>query len=174
MGACAREDTDLGPSSMPWNNKVTAGLFLSARHFWAHPVPEISDPDARSWRSVVEPTLLSGRCILVVEDEPLISLDITRQLQDAGARVFVASHLDKALGLAENPDLAAGVLDFDLGKTDSSPVCRRLFERSIPFVFHSGRMYSAFRQWPRAPVVLKPASQSLIGAVAGLFRSAGK
>ena len=108
----------------------------------------------------------------MVEDQLLISLDITARLQDAGARVLSASHLDKALGLAECTDLAAGVLDFDLGKADSTPVCWKLVDRRIPFVFHSGRMYSAFRQWPRAPVILKPATQSLIGAVAGLFRSA--
>jgi CheY-like chemotaxis protein len=123
---------------------------------------------------VVETTLLADRCILVVEDEPLVSLDITARLQDAGARVLAASHLEKALGLAECPEVAAGVLDFDLGKEDSTLVCCKLVDRGIPFVFHSGRMYSAFRQWPSAPVILKPATQSLIGAVAGLFRSAAK
>jgi CheY-like chemotaxis protein len=122
----------------------------------------------------VDPTVLAGRCILVVEDEPLISLDITARLQDAGARVVSASRLEKALGLAECPDLAAGVLDFDLGQVDSTPVCWKLVDRRIPFVFHSGRMYSAFRRWPRAPVILKPATQSLIGAVAALFRSTSK
>jgi CheY-like chemotaxis protein len=118
----------------------------------------------------LEPTVLAGRCILVVEDEPLISLDIATRLQHAGARVLAASHLEKALELAECRDLAAGVLDFDLGKADSTPVCWKLVDRQIPFVFHSGRMYSAFQQWPSAPVVLKPATESLIGAVAGLFR----
>jgi DNA-binding response OmpR family regulator len=110
----------------------------------------------------------------VVEDEPLISLDIAARLQGAGARVVTASHLEKALGLAECTELAAGVLDFDLGKADSTPVCWKLVDRRIPFVFHSGRIYSAFRQWPRAPVILKPATQGLIAAVAGLFRSTQK
>ena len=104
----------------------------------------------------MEPTALAGRCILVVEDEPLIALDIAARLEVAGARVVSASHLEKALGLAECPELAAGVLDFDLGKTDSRPVCWKLVDRQIPFVFHSGRMYGAFRQWPGAPVILKP------------------
>jgi DNA-binding response OmpR family regulator len=71
----------------------------------------------------------------VVEDEPLISLDITERLQDVGARVVSAAHLEKALGLAEWPDLAAGVLDFDLGKADSTPVCWKLAERRIPSSF---------------------------------------
>ena len=120
---------------------------------------------------VVEPTVLAGRRILVVEDEPLISLDITARLQDAGASVVSASHLEKALELAEYPNLAAGVLDFDLGNVDSTPVCWKLVDRRIPFIFHSGRMHSAFQQWPSAPVVLKPATQSLVGAVAVLLRT---
>jgi CheY-like chemotaxis protein len=123
---------------------------------------------------VVETTLLADRCILVVEDEPLISLDITARLRDVGARVLAASHLEEALGLAECPEVAAGVLDFDLGKEDSTLVCWKLVDRGIPFVFHSGRMYSAFRQWPSAPVILKPTTQSLIGAVARLFSSAAE
>jgi hypothetical protein len=88
--------------------------------------------------------------------------------------VVSASRLEKALGLADCPELAAGVLDFDLGKVDSTPVCWKLVDRRIPFVFHSGRMYSAFRQWPSAPVILKPMTQSLIGAVAGLFPAAAE
>jgi len=66
---------------------------------------------------------LLGRSILVVEDEPLVCLDITRCLQDAGATVFAASHLDKALGLAGRSDLSAGVLDFDLNRADSTLIC---------------------------------------------------
>lgn len=94
----------------------------------------------------MQSTDLAGRSILVVEDEPLICLDLTRRLQGAGATVLAASHLDKALDLAETPGLSAGVLDFDLGNADTTPVCWRLVDRRIPFVFHSGRIYSAFRQ----------------------------
>jgi len=113
---------------------------------------------------------LAGRSILVVEDEPLVCLDLTERLQGAGAMVFAASHLDKALGLVDHPNLSAGVLDFDLGKADSTAVCWRLVDRRIPFVFHTGRIYSAFRQWPSAPVILKPSTHGLISAVAALFR----
>jgi DNA-binding response OmpR family regulator len=113
---------------------------------------------------------LAGRSILVVEDEPLVRLDVTGLLQDAGATVLIASRLDKALVLAGHPDLSAGVLDFDLGNADSTPVCWKLVDRRIPFIFHTGRAYSAFRQWPSAPVILKPATHGLIGTVVGLFR----
>jgi response regulator RpfG family c-di-GMP phosphodiesterase len=123
---------------------------------------------------VVETTVLAERCILVVEDEPLISLEITARLQEAGARVLSASYLEKALGLAECANLAAGVLDFDLGKADSTQVCWKLASRQIPFLFHSGRLYSEFRQWPCAPVLLKPTTHGLIEAVAALLRAPSK
>jgi DNA-binding response OmpR family regulator len=113
---------------------------------------------------------LAGRSILVVEDEALVRLDVTGRLQDAGATVLAASRLDKALALAGHPGISAGVLDFDLGNTDSTAVCWKLFDRRIPFIFHSGRVYSTFREWPSAPVVLKPATRGLISTVAGLFR----
>jgi CheY-like chemotaxis protein len=123
---------------------------------------------------VVETAVLAERRILVVEDEPLIALDIAARLQEAGARVLSALYLERALGLAECPDLAAGVLDFDLGKADSTQVCWKLTSRQIPFLFHSGRLYSAFQQWPRAPVLLKPTTHALIEAVAGLLNAPRK
>jgi len=95
-------------------------------------------------KGVVKSMDLAGRSILLVEDEPLICLDITSRLQAAGAKVFAASHLDKALGLAGHPDISAGVLDFDLGKADSTLICWKLVDRRIPFIFHTGRVYSAF------------------------------
>ena len=113
---------------------------------------------------------LTGRSILVVEDEALIRIDITGRLQDAGATVFAASRLDTALDLAGHPHISAGVLDFDLGNADSTAVCWKLLDRRIPFIFHTGRLYSAFRQWPSAPVILKPSTHLLISSVIGLFR----
>jgi putative ABC transport system substrate-binding protein len=82
---------------------------------------------------------LVGRSILVVEDEPLVCLDLTERLQRAGAIIFAASHLNNALSLAAHPDLSAGVLDFDLGNADSTAVCWKLVDRRIPFIFHTGR-----------------------------------
>jgi CheY-like chemotaxis protein len=118
----------------------------------------------------MEHSLLAGQCILLVEDEPLVRLDTEKRLEAAGASVLATSRLDHALKFADHPDLSAGVLDFDLGRTDSTAVCCRLTDRHIPFVLHSGSVHSAFRQWPAAPVVLKLQTQGLIAAVAALFR----
>jgi DNA-binding NarL/FixJ family response regulator len=58
---------------------------------------------------------LSGRTILVVEDEPLIALDLKTALEDAGAKVIQAADAASALPLAERRDLSAAIVDFWLG-----------------------------------------------------------
>jgi CheY-like chemotaxis protein len=118
----------------------------------------------------VKSTDLAGRSILVVEDEPLIRFDLTMRLEAAGATVVAASHLTDAIDMADHRALSAGVLDFDLGSADTTPVCWRLVDRRIPFVFHTGQVYSAFQQWPLAPIILKPSGHGLIATVAALLR----
>jgi CheY-like chemotaxis protein len=114
---------------------------------------------------------LAGRSILVVEDEPVIALQLETQLNAAGARVYSAGRLRHALYMAEHPALSAAVLDFRLGGDDSAAVCRRLADLGIPFMFYTGFSDAdTFRHWPEAPVVSKPVeSRVLIDAVAGLL-----
>ena len=81
---------------------------------------------------------LLGRSILVVEDEPIIAMDVARKLDAAGASVLVARTLSDALVEVETPDLSAGVVDHRLSDGDASQVCSRLDARNIPFVIYSG------------------------------------
>jgi DNA-binding NtrC family response regulator len=81
---------------------------------------------------------LVGRSILIVEDEPLVALDVQQNFEAAGARVLVARSLQTALAAVEDPDLSAAVLDHALRDGDSSALCERLKERNIPFVLHTG------------------------------------
>ena len=72
---------------------------------------------------------LAGRCILVVEDEPVIALQLETQLNAAGARVYSAGRLRDALYMAEHPALSAAVLDFRLGGDDKRRALRQIFRR---------------------------------------------
>jgi DNA-binding response OmpR family regulator len=114
--------------------------------------------------------ILIGRSILIVEDEPLIAMDIVQAFERAGARVLSASTLRQALLFVENDGLSAAVLDHGLGDGDSSRLCERLKERDIPFVLHSG--YSHLEDACRdAPFVAKPANpRVLVTTVKGLLR----
>ena len=84
---------------------------------------------------------LRGRSILVVEDNPIIAMDVVQGLRDAGASVSEARTLSDALCKVECPALSAAVLDHALNDGDASQICDRLDQRSIPFVIYSGYDY---------------------------------
>src|SRR5438552_3510338 len=98
---------------------------------------------------------LTGRSILVVEDEPLISLEMTAIFESAGAKVHVARTLADAVRLLGHGDLSAAVLDFGLGSEHVSALCGCLRERSVPFMFYTGHA-DIRRSYPEAVVVEKP------------------
>ena len=81
---------------------------------------------------------LAGRLILIVEDEPLIALDLQSAFERAGAHVITTSALRNAVSLVEEDGLSAAVLDHALGDGNSSHLCERLTQRGIPFVIYSG------------------------------------
>ena len=110
-----------------------------------------------------------ARWILVVEDEPLVALDIAASLTKVGASVLSAATLQEGLRLAEHPQLSAAILDLGLGEHNSVPLCTRLTERRIPFVIYTG-----YAEVPAAchagVIVAKPAHPtSLLGAVAQML-----
>ena len=99
---------------------------------------------------------LSGRSILVLEDEPLIALDIVESLKPTGANVITAGQLAHALKIAASTDLCAAVVDYKIGDANSAKLCWLLKERRIPFLFYSGLDFVR-RQWPDVLVIDKPA-----------------
>ncbi|WP_237065231.1 hypothetical protein [Loktanella sp. M215] len=116
---------------------------------------------------------LEGLTILLVEDEPLIALDIAMILQDAGATVIgpcknVVAALLRIQQGSDKVELHGAVLDVDLGDETSIPVARVLKDNEIPFVFHTGM--NPLRHPLLAdfdvPVVSKPStSTALIAAI---------
>lgn len=101
---------------------------------------------------------LTGRRILVVEDEALVAMLVEDALLDAGALVIgPAATVAEALALLdlETPD--AAVLDLNLAGETSTPVADALALRSIPFVVATG--YGADGLPPghiTVPVLAKP------------------
>ena len=112
---------------------------------------------------------LDGKVILVVEDEPLVALDVVRALRADGARVLCAGFLESGLSTTEHPDLSAAVIDLHLGDGSGTTICRRLRERGIPFVVHTGYPpMLVSREWPDVAVISKPArSDQIIAALIG-------
>ena len=81
---------------------------------------------------------LDGRSILIVEDEPLIVMDITQEFEATGAALTSTNTLHHALTLVEHDGLSAAILDHSLGDGNSSLLCARLTERGVPFLIYSG------------------------------------
>jgi two-component sensor histidine kinase/CheY-like chemotaxis protein len=112
---------------------------------------------------------LSGRRILVVEDEALIAGQIESLLVGQGCLVSgPVRGLDNALALARSEPLDAAILDVNLSGSPSEAVANALRERAIPFVVLTGYADSglpvAFRG---APVVAKPFDeQALVSLLA--------
>jgi DNA-binding response OmpR family regulator len=112
---------------------------------------------------------LRGRSVLVVEDEPLIGLDIRTALEAAGAHVTATTTARHALILVEHDGLAAAIMDHALADGDSTELCMRLKARGIPYVSYSG--YDPVKGASLdAPHISKPASMdTLLSAVEGLL-----
>jgi DNA-binding response OmpR family regulator len=112
---------------------------------------------------------LRGRSILVVEDEPLIGLDIRTALELAGAHVTETTTVRHTLILVEHDGLAAAIMDHALADGDSTELCERLEARGIPYISYSG-FEPVKGASLDAPFVVKPASMdTLLREVEGLL-----
>ena len=116
-------------------------------------------------------TALSGHTILVVEDEPLIALEMACGFERAGAHVAVARSLADAREIVERDGICAAVLDFGLGDGNADEICQRLAQKHVPFVLHSGYEHTGIASAPAA-VIPKPTSgDKLVDAVCQVLRS---
>ncbi|MDO7842346.1 HWE histidine kinase domain-containing protein [Sphingomonas immobilis] len=96
-------------------------------------------PIAAARRGPTPPAVLRGKRILIIEDEPLMAMDIAGQLEDAGALVVgPATSVSAALGLIEQYRVDAALLDANLGGQPVGEIATSLAAKNIPFVFVSG------------------------------------
>lgn len=84
--------------------------------------------------------ILSGKAIMIVEDEYLIALNVEMAMGELGAKVIGPfSLIDDALEALKGADLPdAAILDINIRGRHVFPVAERLLERQIPFVFATG------------------------------------
>ena len=102
---------------------------------------------------------LSGKRILVVEDEMMIAMLLEDTLLDLGCIVLgPASGCAQALALVNGAaDIDAGILDVNLGGERSFPVADVLRERRIPFMFATGYGSAGIPDaYAQHPVIIKP------------------
>mgnify|MGYP006273003755 CR=1 FL=1 len=101
---------------------------------------------------------LAGRCILVLEDEPLVAMLLQDLLLDLGTQVAgPVSSLPEAVALLAQGGIAGALLDVNLRGTMSYPLADALRAEGVPFLFVTGYgpedLDPAFRD---DPLIRKP------------------
>lgn len=108
--------------------------------------------------------LLTGKTVLLVEDEPLIAMTVTDMLGalDA-ARTIVAGDVARALKRLEDGAFDAAILDANLNGERSDKVAETLRLLGVPIVHATG--YAEMLSPPETePVIAKPYTEESLAA----------
>jgi PAS domain S-box-containing protein len=151
-------DTRFHATGLCWQLSASAANILEG----ARPSHAAARPDA-----AVTPVQSCPRSrVLVVEDEPLVAMEIAQVLDAAGFDVAgPVGSTSAALELLKRKGCDAAVLDINLGGETSEAVAVVLLESGMPFVTLSG--YSREQHPPvfrSAPALMKPLRPELLAA----------
>ena len=103
--------------------------------------------------------MFSEAPILIAEDNLYLSLDLSSAVEELSGRVVgPASSVAEALILLATKDIAAAIIDFQLGDQDAAILARQLAERRVPFVIHTAITLPTVvcDVHPQVPVLMKP------------------
>lgn len=99
--------------------------------------------------------ILSGKHILVVEDDPVVAVDYRFQLQAIGITQTLQPTIRRALAYLADHDVDAAIVDNQLPDGTCERVVAELMRRHIPFIVVSGDTFG-MRETGGAPVLTKP------------------
>jgi len=108
---------------------------------------------------------LSGRRVLVVEDESLVAMLLETILEDMGCTpVGPASNIDEGLALAtDGQPLDAALLDVNVAGRQVFPVAQALKDRGVPFVFSTGYGEGGLpEEWRGQATIQKPFTEAAV------------
>ena len=81
---------------------------------------------------------ISGRTILIVEDEPIIAFGLEDLLASAGAESLTAGSLEEAGQALAASEVDAAILDVNVNGEHSYALAERLIEQGLPVIFATG------------------------------------
>jgi PAS domain S-box-containing protein len=114
---------------------------------------------------------LAGKRILLIEDEPLVAIDLEELLRGSGCRIAATvANIEAAAAAVAGIACDAALLDANLGGEAVGEIAAALTRKGIPFAFATGHgpeaLPAAFRD---APVLSKPfEAERVLAVVAGL------
>jgi two-component sensor histidine kinase len=131
----------------------------------AQPRATEAAPVYRPGLSNDESPALRDQRVLVVEDEAVVAMELTRVLTAAGAKVVgPVGTIEEALDLLDDQPIDRALLDVNLGGRLITPVALALSRRRIPFVYLTGYQEPDVDD---GPILRKPvATSALLGALA--------
>jgi CheY-like chemotaxis protein len=99
----------------------------------------VHDQCSRTPEGILMTKLLSGRRVLVVEDEMLVLMDAEDMLTDLGCeQIVTAATVDQALALIDTQTFDVAMVDMNLNGVQTDAVADALVARGVPFVFATG------------------------------------
>ena len=110
---------------------------------------------------------LQGKRIIIIEDEPLVAMDLESTLTAAGCEVVgSAGTLDRAKLLIADAECDAALLDVNLAGHPVEELAAALTQKNIPFAFVTGYGRDGVpREFRESVVLKKPFSQDQLLAV---------
>ena len=113
---------------------------------------------------------LTGQTILLVEEQPIIALDLQTALEDAGAKVVVARDAAEALTSIGKFTFTSAVLDLRPSSDEHRTIARALNKKRVRFLFHATQAPEDVTTVRGAPIFQKPTrSQDIVRALATLI-----
>lgn len=107
---------------------------------------------------------LSGRRVLLVEDEALVAMLMETILEDMGCvPVGPAATVEDGLAMATGEAIDAALLDVNVAGRQVFPIAEALKVRGVPFVFSTGYGEGGLPdEWRGHATVQKPFTESAI------------
>jgi len=149
---------DYGPEGVTCEIKVPLGQEMN-KNVETHEMPPLdSSLEGASEKSG---TSIEGKRILIVDDEPLLLMDLEDTLTNSGCVIVgPASTLPQAKVLIDRAEFDAALLDVNLGGQRVDELAAALTQNNTPFAFVTGYGREGLPQsFRHAPLVGKPFSQ---------------
>jgi DNA-binding NtrC family response regulator len=100
---------------------------------------------------------IAGLRLLILEDEPILGLDLEDIIAEAGGTSIYAERVEEALDVIAAEALDAAILDVNVHGRTSYPVADVLERLGLPFIFATGYGDALHPEtFARVPTVIKP------------------
>ncbi len=133
-GLGAAVDIAFSPVGLTWRMTCDASRIIAAA------APARAATQEQAGHAPANPTAVDSRGrILIVEDEPLVGMELADALESAGFTVLgPAASNDDALALVAAHGCDGAVLDVNLGRETSEPLALKFAAEGVPFVTLTG------------------------------------